>query len=320
MSLFGAAAPGPLPAQTAVSAETVGRAYIAAYSAADWDRMSTFMADSVAFVDRTNPDPAFVAVTRGRAAVLAMLRTFGSSGGVESLDFDFPLVFASNNVVVFSGRVNTLSRPSGGNGAYRWRSDQVIALTIGDGKVVRHEDFADYVHPVIERVPESVSPSGATSGPPASLASLAFLLGEWRIASVYYNADGTTVTGAGRMSARLGMGGQAIEMESEHDDPSTAGAGRFHDSHIWMMHPVTGKVVGIAINSLGNRKFNDGEFVDGDLVVTMHGEMFGGGRFINRQRLHRASADRIELSLELSTDEGQTWRDAGYSAVWERMQ
>ncbi len=85
------------------------------------------------------------------------------------------------------------------------------------------------------------------------------------------------------------------------------------------MHPTTGKLVGTAINSLGNRKFNDGEFIDGDLVVTIRGEMFAGGQFINRQRLHRASADRIEVSLEVSTDEGQTWRDAGYSAVYERV-
>ncbi len=90
VSLFEAGPPCPLPAQTAVNAEVVGRAYIAAYSAADWDRMATFMADTIAFVDRTNPEPGFVAVTKGRSAVLAMLHKFGSSGGVESLDLDFP--------------------------------------------------------------------------------------------------------------------------------------------------------------------------------------------------------------------------------------
>lgn len=305
--------------QTVTSAEEVGRAYISAYSSADWNRMATFMGDSIAFVDRTNPDPKFVAITRGRGAVLVMLRTFGASGGVQALDLEFPIVFASNDVVVFAGRVNTLSRPPGGADVYRWRSDQVIALTIDDGKVVRHEDFADYAHPLVERVATASDSSGATLSREEGIASLAFLLGEWRVRSTYRSPDRSVTQAGGHVIGRVAVGGQAIELDGVHDDPSAPSAGRFHDSHTWMLHPKTGKLTGITINSLGDRKFDDGDVVDGDLVVTSHGEMFNGGAFINRQRMHRASADRIELTLEVSTDEGKTWRDGGYSAVWERI-
>lgn len=315
--------PRCIAAQTPPTTEAVGRAYIDAYSRADWDLMAAFMGDSIAFVDRTNPDPTFVAVTKGRSAVLAMLRSFGQSGGVESLDLDFPIVFASNDVVVFAGRVNTLSRPPGRTEAYRWRADQVIALTLAEGKVVRHEDFADYAHPQVERVEERVeaardsSGAGVTSA--GALAPLAFLLGEWRVTSTYRASDGRVTQAAGHVTGRLAVGGRAIELLSAHDDPSTPGAGRFYDSHIWMSHPRTGVLTGITINSLGNRKYNDGAVVDGDLVVTSRGEMFNGGAFINRQRMHRVSAERIEVTLEASTDDGKTWRDAGYSALWERM-
>ncbi len=305
--------------QTVTSAEEVGRAYISAYSLADWNRMATFMGDSIALVDRTNPDPKFVAITQGRGAVLAMLRTFGASGGVEALDFDFPIVFASNSVVVFAGRVNTLSRPRGGADAYRWRSDQVIALTIHDGKVVRHEDFADYAHPRVERVPAGSDSSGASMPRETTLASLAFLLGEWRVISTYRSPDRSVTQAGGHVTGRVAVGGQAIELGGVHDDPSAPSGARFHDSHTWMLHPKTGKLTGITINSLGNRKFNDGAFVDGDLLVTSRGEMFNGGAFIDRQRMHRTSADRVEVTREVSTDDGRTWRDGGYSAVWERV-
>ena len=56
-------------------------------------------------------------------------------------------------MAVLSGRVNTLNVVPGTRKAYRWRAEQVIILTVRDGKVVRHEDFADYAHAVIEQVP-----------------------------------------------------------------------------------------------------------------------------------------------------------------------
>jgi hypothetical protein len=53
--------------------------------------------------------------------------------------------------VVFSGHVNTLSRAAEPGYGLRWRAEQVIILTVRDGRVVRHEDYANYAAPVITR-------------------------------------------------------------------------------------------------------------------------------------------------------------------------
>jgi ketosteroid isomerase-like protein len=136
-------------------AEAVARQYIAAYSAADWDAMAPFMAEDYVLVDRTNPQLSGQEF-HGRDAVLALLQNFGESGGIIGLFLDFPVVFESAGVVVFTGHVNTLSRAPEAGFGLRWRAEQVTILTIRDGKVARHEDFANYAAPVItrERLPE----------------------------------------------------------------------------------------------------------------------------------------------------------------------
>jgi ketosteroid isomerase-like protein len=133
--------------------ETIARAYMEAYSAANWDAMAPHMSDDFTLIDRTNPDPSFAPEYRGADATLAMLRAFGRDQGVIELGFEFPIVFESNNVVVFVGFVNTYAAPPGVDYAYRWRAQQVTALTVRDGRVARHEDFADYSSPAITRLP-----------------------------------------------------------------------------------------------------------------------------------------------------------------------
>jgi ketosteroid isomerase-like protein len=151
----GAAKPlAPTPQQASsrpvTPAEAVARQYIAAYSAADWDAMAPFMAEDYVLVDRTNPQLSGQEF-RGRDAVLDLLRNFGESGGIIGLFLDFPVVFESAGVVVFTGHVNTLSRAPEAGFGLRWRAEQVTILTIRDGKVARHEDFANYAAPVITR-------------------------------------------------------------------------------------------------------------------------------------------------------------------------
>jgi len=132
--------------------ERVARAYMDAYSRADWDGMARYMAEDFVFQDRSNPDPNFPARFEGRAAVVAMLKGFGKSGGIVELGFEFPAVFATKDVVVFSGYVNTVSVPPGRTEALKWRARQVTVLTLRNGEVVLHEDFADYPGAVISRV------------------------------------------------------------------------------------------------------------------------------------------------------------------------
>lgn len=134
-------------------AERVARAYVAAYSAADWDRMAPYMAPDFVLIDRTNPDPAFLPEYRTPKTALGMLRRFGRDSGVHALDFDFPTVFASNGVVVFQGHVNTRSTPPGRAATFVWRARQVTIITVRNGLVERHEDLADYAHAVVSRAP-----------------------------------------------------------------------------------------------------------------------------------------------------------------------
>lgn len=158
-------APFAVAAAEPSAAEKLARAYVEAYSRADWSAMEPFMADDIAFVDRTNPDPRSLPVYEGRTAVLAMLREFGAKSGVIELGLDFPIVFESNGVVVFAGKVNTLSAAPGATKGYRWRAEQVIALTVSGGRIVRHEDFANYARPVIEeqRLPGTGSDRGVSA-------------------------------------------------------------------------------------------------------------------------------------------------------------
>lgn len=140
-------------AAQARTSEQIARAYMEAYSAANWQGMVEFMSDDFVLIDRTNPDPSFAPEHHGPAATLAMLSAFGQDQGVIELGFEFPVVFASNDVVVFSGFVNTYAAPPGVDYAYRWRAQQVTALTVRDGRVVRHEDFANYAGATVTRLP-----------------------------------------------------------------------------------------------------------------------------------------------------------------------
>lgn len=143
-----AVAEAPLPGDG--QALAVARRYVDAYSAADWDGMAPVMSEDFVFVDRTNAELAGQEF-RGRDAALAMFRQFGQQGRIVGLFLDFPVVFESQGVVVFSGHVNTLSRAAEPGYGLRWRAEQVIILTVRDGQVVRHEDYANYSAPVITR-------------------------------------------------------------------------------------------------------------------------------------------------------------------------
>lgn len=144
--LLGLAAASPSmaeqPAQKAN--EAIARAYMQAYSEANWDAMAPYMAADFVLVDRTNPDPSFEPEYKGPDAALQMMRAFGRDQGVIELGFEFPVVFESNGIVVFSGFVNVHAAPPGVDFAYKWRTEQVSVITVKDGRVLRHEDFANY--------------------------------------------------------------------------------------------------------------------------------------------------------------------------------
>lgn len=154
MLAFGLATPSLAEQSTPNESQKIAQAYMQAYSDADWDAMAPFMADDFVLVDRTNPDPAFEPEYKGPDAALQMMRAFGRDQGVIELGFEFPVVFESNNIVVFSGFVNVHAAPPGADFGYKWRTEQVSVITVKDGRVARHEDFANYGAATTTRLPQ----------------------------------------------------------------------------------------------------------------------------------------------------------------------
>ncbi|MEN0652933.1 MULTISPECIES: nuclear transport factor 2 family protein [Hyphobacterium] len=133
-------------AQETREAETVARAYMDAYSRVDWDAMAALMSEDIIFADTTatgTDDPQGI-VTEGREAFLEMLRGFEAQYHPIELGFVWDTVFASNETVVFIGHVNALYPTEDPAQHFRWRSQQVAAVTVRDGIVIAHRDFANY--------------------------------------------------------------------------------------------------------------------------------------------------------------------------------
>tara|TARA_R110002096_G_scaffold279231_1_gene473469 strand:- start:1498 stop:1992 length:495 start_codon:yes stop_codon:yes gene_type:complete len=128
--------------------ERIARDYMAAYSAVDFETMSTFMADDIVFSDPTatgtdNPDGI---LETGRDALLAMLESFAAEYNPIGLNFTWDTVFESNGRVVFMGHVNATYPTDQPGQVFRWRAAQTAVVTVRGGRVVRHQDFADYAH------------------------------------------------------------------------------------------------------------------------------------------------------------------------------
>lgn len=153
---------------------------------------------------------------------------------------------------------------------------------------------------------------------PEALDRLAFLLGEWKIETKFSYDDGSSSQVTARMKGHFALGGFAIETVNIHPTPADPDTEIFVASTSYVIHPQSGKITAMSINTLGNRKFNEGEFIGGDLYITASGEMFRGSDHISRTRYFNITADRFESSLEVSMDDGATWRDGGYSAVFTR--
>lgn len=133
-------------AQEMSEAETVARAYMDAYSRVDWDAMAALMSEDIIFADNTatgTDDPEGI-VTEGREALLEMLYGFEAQYHPIELGFVWDTVFESNARVVFIGHVNALYPTQDPAQRFRWRSQQVTVVTVENGRVVEHRDYANY--------------------------------------------------------------------------------------------------------------------------------------------------------------------------------
>ncbi|MBO6730340.1 MAG: nuclear transport factor 2 family protein [Maricaulis sp.] len=137
-------------------AETVARDYMAAYSEMDLDRMEHFLSEDAVFTDRTalgedvGPDGLMY---ESRDAAMGMLREFDAQYQPIELGFVWDTIYESNGRVVFMGHVNALYPTQDASQNYRWRAEQVTVITVRDGQVIRHQDFANYANPQRGLVP-----------------------------------------------------------------------------------------------------------------------------------------------------------------------
>ncbi|WP_420430354.1 nuclear transport factor 2 family protein [Hyphobacterium sp.] len=133
------AEPAPLTGNNIINA------YMAAYSAADFDAMEPFMAEDVVFSDPTATGLGEAGLLHhGRAETMAAVRDFAAEYNPIALNFEWDTVFESNDRYVFMGSVNALYPVEEDGMVYRWSAPQATVIRLRDGLVVEQFDFADY--------------------------------------------------------------------------------------------------------------------------------------------------------------------------------
>lgn len=119
------------------------RAYLDAYQAFDLSRLASLYAEEATFDDPTsltlNGVPGVPFVWRGRDAILSGIRAW-TQQAVTSLHYDIEDVYESSGRVVFIGAADSI----GPSGSAQSRFRIVTIVTIENGLVTEHRDYADY--------------------------------------------------------------------------------------------------------------------------------------------------------------------------------
>ncbi|MEE2565453.1 nuclear transport factor 2 family protein [Hyphobacterium marinum] len=120
-------------------------AYMAAYSAADFDAMEPYMAEDVLFADPTATGQGETGLLHhSRDGIMAALRQFDAQYNPIALNFEWDTVFESNDRYVFIGTVNATYPVDQEGMVFRWSAPQTTVIHLRDGLVVEQYDFADY--------------------------------------------------------------------------------------------------------------------------------------------------------------------------------
>lgn len=128
-------------------------AYMAAYSAADFDAMEAFMAEDVVFSDPTATgmgEPGLL--HHSRDEIMTALREFDAQFNPIALNFEWHTTFESNDRYVFMGSVNATYPVEEDGMVFRWSAPQTTVIHLRDGLIVEQFDFADYEGAVQEIV------------------------------------------------------------------------------------------------------------------------------------------------------------------------
>ena len=123
------------------TALSVGEQYFDAYIARDWDRLAPMLADDVTFQDTTAQYVFGGEKHEGKDPLLAFFRKGYS--GISRMEFDLDRRFGSSDNAIFEGTLDWAVDMGGGR-IVSASMPMVVILTIHDGKVVKHRDYADY--------------------------------------------------------------------------------------------------------------------------------------------------------------------------------
>ncbi len=142
-------AASPLAAEDMTSSEKtvkIAEDYLAAYSTFKVENMAPFMADEMVFTDPTSTDQDADGGSfsyQGKQAVMKGLGGYAAQYKDFNLDYSVERRYESNGVVVFIAQL-TYKGVTPEDQAFSGTAPIVTAVTVKDGKVVRHEDLYDY--------------------------------------------------------------------------------------------------------------------------------------------------------------------------------
>jgi len=147
--------------------------------------------------------------------------------------------------------------------------------------------------------------------------SLEFMVGNWSLETWFLVPGGEKMEATAQLKVEAILDGSGVVMQERHE-PQIAGRPPFHETMVLGMDPRTDEIEGASVNSLGNRKLNEGAFEGDQLVLEQSGEMFGGKSGRNRLTWTRITPDQFTLQLDRFDETTGQWQKAQYGYVANR--
>ena len=94
----------------------------------------------------------------------------------------------------------------------------------------------------------------------------------------------------------------------------------FAGTTVFRPHPNTGDIVGVSVNSLGNRKFLESSKLGNEVSLETRGELFKGGSGYNVGTFRNIEKDRFEYSSSRCLKSEESCVEGTYYYVAERIQ
>lgn len=135
----------PVASKAPSAAMQVALEYIEAYGAFDLDKVEALYGEDAVFTDPTSFDFKDFGAPyhwEGRAAIMLQLRKLKSEQGVVSVRYSPSQVFEASGRVVFVADLRPVYETK--EGVVRTEVPVVTIVTVREGRVIEHRDYADY--------------------------------------------------------------------------------------------------------------------------------------------------------------------------------